>query len=256
MLVPTQWIVYVVPGLLIASRLSGLLITMPFLGADTIAPRIKAALVIALTLLMLPVVPLALPRQGPLDWFGYGLTELTIGAFMGLAVRVIFEAVQLAGDVASFQLGLSLETSIDPSSGASSTVLATLHYLVVLYVFLQLGVHRWILLALLSSFRTLPLGSSLGAPSLHALLTFAGSLWVWGVELALPILIATFLIDVTMAFFAKSAPQLPVIFFGIPITELVGYGVLMAAMRFWPGILAGHFQQALQFLAQHAHPGS
>jgi flagellar biosynthetic protein FliR len=127
---------------------------------------------------------------------------------------------------------------------------------VVLYVFLQLGVHRWILLALLSSFRVLPLGTSLAPGSAHALLTFAGNLFVWGVELALPVLIATFLIDVTLAFFAKSAPQLPVIFVGIPVTELVGYAVLMAAMRFWPGLLATHFQQALQFIAQRAVPGS
>lgn len=255
MAVPTHWIVYVVPALLIAARLSGLMITMPFLGDTTIAPRIKAGLVMALTLLMLPLVSTSLPSQAPVGWMGDLLTELMIGVFMGLVVRVIFEAAQLAGDVASYQLGLSLETSIDPTTGADSTVLATLHYLVVLYVFLQLGVHRWILLALLSSFRTLPLGSSLPAASTQSLLTFVGSFWVWGVELALPILLATLLIDVTMAFFSKSAPQLPVIFVGIPVKELVGYGVLMAAMRFWPGLVGGHFQQAMQFLAQHARPG-
>jgi flagellar biosynthetic protein FliR len=256
MLVPTHWIVYVVPGLLIATRLSGLMITVPFLGDAAIAPRVKAALVIGVTLLMLPLLYATLPRQAPLDWLGEGLSELVIGVFMGLAVRVVAEAVLLAGAVASFQLGLSLESSIDPTSGASTTVLATLHYLVVLYVFLQLGVHRWILLALLSSFRTLPLGSSLAPGSVHALFAFAGNLFVWGVELALPVLIATFLIDVTLAFFAKSAPQLPVIFIGIPVTELIGYGVLLAAMRYWPGLLAGHFQQALQFLARRAAPGS
>lgn len=253
-MVPINWIVYVVPALLIATRLSGLMIMAPFLGSDTIAPRIKAALVIALTAVLLPNSAAALPRATTLAWFGDGLSELMIGLLLGLVVRVVFEAVQLAGDVATFQLGLSLESSIDPTSDANSTVLATLHQLVALYIFLQLGVHRWVLLALASSFVAMPLGSSLVALTPQQLLAFAGNLFVWGLELVMPVLIATLVIDVTLAFFAKAAPQLPVVFVGIPVKALVGYGILMAAIRFWPGILSHHFNDALSFFLQHTHP--
>ncbi|HUX65960.1 MAG TPA: flagellar biosynthetic protein FliR [Terriglobales bacterium] len=243
-----------VPALLIATRLSGVLIVAPFFGADSIPPRVKAALVIALTAVLLPASASALPHATILAWFGDGLSELVIGLLLGLTVKIVFEAVQLAGDVAGFQFGLSLESSIDPTSEASSTVLATLHQLLVLYIFLQVGVQRWVLLGLASSFVALPLGSSLAALTPAQLLNFAGNLFVWGLELAMPVLVVTLLIDVALAFFAKVAPQLPVIFVGMPVKALVGYGVLMAAFHFWPGILTHHFNDALAFFLQHTHP--
>ncbi|MGH9488417.1 MAG: flagellar biosynthetic protein FliR [Terriglobales bacterium] len=254
MSIPTQWIVYVVPALLIACRMSGLLVSAPFYGDLSVPPRVKAALVVALTAVLLPVTAPHLPSRPLLDWLGDGLSQIVIGAFLGLAVQVVFEGVILAGEVASFQMGLSVETSFDPATGANSTVLSTFHRLVVLYVFLAMGVHRWILLALLSSFAKLPLGVSLAALTGRQLLHFAGNMWVWGLEMVLPILIATLLIDVTLAFFAKVAPQLPVMFVGIPVKALIGYAVLLAAVRFWPEMVGPQFQGALSFFLQHAHP--
>lgn len=253
MQVPTQWIPYVVPALLIACRLSGLLITAPFLGEKAVPPRVKAALVVALTAVLLPVTSAPASRSA-LAWMGEGLSELMIGVLLGLAAQLVFEGVQLAGTVASFQLGLGLETAIDPTTQADSTVVATFHRLIVIYIFLQMGVHRWILLALVSSFTTLPLGVSLNVLTARQLLDFAGNLWIWGLELVLPILIATLVIDVTVAFFAKAAPQLPVIFVGIPVKALVGYLVLIAAIRYWPGLLHNQFQSALTFFLHNARP--
>lgn len=249
----TNWLQYVVPGLLIAARLSGLLLIAPFFGSGAVPPRVKAGLVMAITLLLLPVVGPTLPSRTLLSVFGYGLTQLVIGALLGLVMLVVFEAAELAGQVASFQLGLSMETSIDPTTNASSTVLATFHQMVVLYIFLQLGVHRWVLRALCASFTQLPLGHALSGLNAQQLLRYAGDLWSWGLQIALPVLFVTLLIDVTLGFFAKAAPQLPVIFIGIPVKALCGYGVLIAAIRFWPDLLTSHFQQALQFFLQHAH---
>ncbi len=254
MSIPTQWLALVVPFLLIATRLSGLMVSGPFYGSNVMPARIKAGLVFAVALLLLPGVPKTLPGHAPLDWLADSLSEFAIGLLLGLVMQVVFQAAQLAGDVASFQLGLSLETSIDPTTQADSTVLATLHQMVVIYLFLQMGVHRWVLLGLFSSFRSMPLGSSLTALTGAQLLSFSGNLFVWGLELAMPILIATLLIDVTLGFFAKAAPQLPVIFIGIPVKALVGYGVLIAAMQFWPGVFGRHFNDAIQFFLQHAHP--
>ncbi|MGH9393795.1 MAG: flagellar biosynthetic protein FliR, partial [Terriglobales bacterium] len=251
---PMAWLQYVVPALLIATRLSGLMLVAPFFGADAAPPRVRAGLVIALTALLLPITHTSLPSQSLLAWFGDGISELVIGVLLGLVMQIVFEGAQLAGGVAAFQLGLGLESSIDPTTQADSTVLATFHNLVALYLFLQMGVHRWVLLALTSSFITLPLGASLAALNGRQLLEFAGNLWVWGLELVLPILIATLLIDVTLGFFAKAAPQLPVIFVGIPVKELVGYAVLLGAVRYWPGLFSHQFSQALSYFMQHARP--
>ena len=239
--------------MLIATRLTGLMLVAPLFGSEAVPPRVKAALVIAVTLVLLPVAGNTLQSRSMLSWFGDGLSELMIGVLLGLVVQVVFEVAQLAGEVASFQLGLGMESVFDPTTNASSTVLASFHQMVVLYLFLQFGVHRWMLRALASSFQQLPLGASLVSLTAQQLLAFAGNLWIWGLQLVLPILMVTLLIDVTLGFFAKAAPQLPVIFIGIPVKALCGYTVLIAAIHFWPDIFAQHFQEALRFFLQHAH---
>lgn len=241
------------PALLIATRLSGVMLVAPFFGADAVPPRVKAALVIAFTAVLLPVTAINLPSQTMLSWLGDAVSELAIGVLLGLVMQVIFEAAQLAGSVAGFQLGLELETAFDPTTQADSTVLATMNELLVLYLFLQLGVHRWIIHALVASFSSLPPGTSLAGLTGSQLLGFAGNIWIWGLQLVMPVLVVTLLIDVTLGFLAKAAPQLPVMFVGIPVKALCGYAVLFAAVRFWPGMFSRHFEQALSFFLQHAH---
>lgn len=248
-----NWLQYIVPGLLIATRLSGVFLAAPFFGATAVPPRVKAALVLALTVLLLPVVPIGLPSNSLLSWFGDGLSELIIGVLLGLVMQVVFEAAQLAGSVAGFQMGMELETAFDPTTQADSTVLSTMNNLLALYLFLQLGVHRWILRALMASFASVPPGSSLASLTAGQMLAFAGNIWIWGLQLVMPVLLVTLLIDVTLAFFAKAAPQLPVMFVGIPVKALCGYGVLLAAIQFWPGMFSHHFEQAISFFMQHAH---
>ena len=254
--IPLIWIPYLVPALLIATRLSGLLVTGPFFGGDGIPARVKAALVVAVTILLVPMASPAVSAQPMVSWLGDGISEFAIGALLGLAMRVVFDAVQLAGQVAGFQLGLAMETAIDPTTQADSTVLATFHNLVVLYVFLELGVHRAILRVLMGSFTTMPIGSTLAALTARQMLEFGGNIFVWGVELVLPVLLATLLIDVTLGFFAKAAPQLPAIFIGIPVKTLCGYAILLAAVRFWPAIFTREFGQALEFFMRTAHAGA
>lgn len=249
----TRWLPYLVPGMLIATRLTGVMLTAPFWGAMAIPARIKAGLVMALTVLLLPIAGSHLPSRTLMDLIGYGLSELMIGALLGLSALLVMEAAQLAGNIAGFQLGLGMETAFDPTTQADSTVLATFHQLVVLYLLLQLGVHRWVLRALMASFTSLPLGSTLGALTGRQLLEFGANLWTWGLQLVLPVLMVTLLIDVTLGFFSKAAPQLPVIFVGIPVKALAGYAVLIAAVSFWPGLFSRHFQQAVTFFLQHVH---
>ena len=50
----------------------------------------------------------------------------------------------------------------------------------------------------------------------------AGGMWLIGVQIAAPILLATMLIDVTVGFLSKASPQLPAMFIGISAKSLIG----------------------------------
>jgi flagellar biosynthetic protein FliR len=70
-------------------------------------------------------------------------------------------------------------------------------------------------------------------------------MWLIGVQIAAPILIATLLLDIAIGFLSKASPQLPALFIGISAKSLIGYMVLAASAALWPKLLEGQFTNAL-----------
>ena len=190
----------------------------------------------------------------PAGWTRVVLGEVVLGLAMGLCLQFIFEAVQLAGQVAGFQLGFSLVNVIDPQTNVDTQVLSVFHQLVALLIFLQLDVHHWILRGIVKSFDYVPVGSVIISPGVvHQLLRAAGAMWLVGVQIATPLLFATVLIDVTVGFLSKASPQLPAILLSIPMKSLLGYVVLGVAAGLWPGIFEKQFILALGWSERLLH---
>jgi flagellar biosynthetic protein FliR len=109
----------IIGGLLtISVRLTGLMLFAPWFGSTVIPVRIKAGLVLALTLLLFPSVGHGIGAYPMVQWPVVVITEFIIGVGMGLATNVAFEGAQLAGEILGIQMGYSLVTIIDPMSQA------------------------------------------------------------------------------------------------------------------------------------------
>ena len=232
-------------AVLIAIRLSGLMVAAPFFGSTAIPVRVKGALTVVLTYLLYPVVSPVAAGRPLLVWLGWGASEFTIGLLIGLVMQFVFEAVSLAGAISGVQLGFSLESIIDPSTQASSNALAVFYQMITLYIFLQMNIHLWILKGLVASFHDIPLGGSISRPAAMTLLQMATEIWRVGLQIALPILAITVLIDTALGFLSKAAPQLPVLFVGISVKDVAGLLVLMSVVTFWPRFLSDQFWNAL-----------
>ena len=125
-------------------------------------------------------------------------------------------------------------------------MLSVFHQLLVLLIFLHLNVHHWMLRGLAKSFDYIPIGHVvISSAAMKSLFRDATAIWLVGVQIAAPILLATMLIDVTVGFLSKASPQLPAILLSIPLKSLVGYVVLAVAVGLWPGILEKQFTLAL-----------
>ena len=96
--------------------------------------------------------------------------ELLVGVALGIATSVVFEAVQMAGQVLSIQMGYSLINILDPNTQVDTTVVAMFQQSIAMLIFLRLDVHLWLLRAIGNSFSYLPPGSaSLSKPFVTAL---------------------------------------------------------------------------------------
>ncbi len=241
----------------VGARVAGLLVFTPFLGSSAIVPRIKAGLVVLLTALLYPVCG---PRAMSLTMGGAArvmLGEALVGILIGLAVQFVFEAAQFAGQALGTQVGFGLVNIIDPTTQVDTPVLAVFSQTITMLIFLELGLHRWLLRALASSFGYLPIGAAWATGEMtRQLLHAAGAIWLAGVQIAAPALIATLLADFVLGFLGKASPQLPVLFLGLSVKSMVGLFILALSLRYWPAIFERYFNSAIhasERLLQLAH---
>jgi flagellar biosynthesis protein FliR len=230
----------------VGARVSGLLVFAPFLGSSAIALRVKAGFVVLLTALLYPVCG---PREVSLTLSSavrLVFSEALVGILIGLAVQFVFEAAEFAGQFMGMQVGFGLVNLLDPNTQVDTPVLAVFSQTVAMLIFLDLGVHRWMLRAVASSFAYLPVGTAVATGEMtHELLRAAGGIWLAGVQIAAPALIATLLIDLALGFLGKASPQLPVLFLGLSAKSMVGLLILGLSLRYWPPIFERYFNHAL-----------
>ena len=213
----------------------------------SVPPRVKAGLVIALSFLLYPLLSPRLTSVPLRHWPPLVFGELLIGAAMGIATNLIFDAVQMAGQVLSVQMGFSLVNIIDPQTQVDSTVIAMFHQTLAMLIFLRLDVHLWLLHAIGRSFLVLPPGSAhLTQAFTFTTLRAGGEVFVLGLQMAAPVFSATLITDVILGLLGRASPQLPLMLVGNPLKTMIGLGVLFAALKYWPALLEGFFLHSLQ----------
>lgn len=238
----------------VGARVSGLLVFAPFLGSGAIAPRVKVGLVVVLTVVLYPVCGPRGLSVTPAGLLRVMLSEALIGMLMGLSVQFVFEAAQFAGQVMGVQVGYGLVNILDPNTQVDTPLLAVFSQTVAMLLFLQMDVHHWLLRALASSFAYLPAGVAVAGGELtRQLLHAAGGIWLAGVQIAAPVLLATLLVDLVLGFLGKASPQLPVLFLGLSVKSMVGLTVLTLSLKYWPGIFERYFTTAIHWAERLMH---
>jgi flagellar biosynthesis protein FliR len=237
----------------IGARVSGLMVFCPFFGNSAIPAPLKAALTVLVTVLLYPLRgPLQL-ALGPWQWLGMALGEVVIGLVLGLAANFMMEAPLMAGQILGVQMGYSLAALFDPNTQAETPVLAQFHQLATLMIFLQLNVHHWLLRALVRSFDYLPAGAAVTSLAATGLLRAAGGIFLAGVQMAAPVLAATLVADVALGLLGKASSQLPVLFIGLAVKNLLGLAILITVMVRWPTLFSERFTASIALAERLLH---
>jgi len=240
-------LISIICGLLTVSvRLTGLMLFAPFFGSIAIPARIKAVLVLALTLLLYPTVGRVITLQSVTNWPFLVITEFLIGVGMGIATNIVFEAVQLTGQVLGVQMGYSLVNILDPQTQVDTTVVAMFYQSIVMLLFLRMDVHYWLLRAVGNSFRYVPPGSAhLSGAFTTSILSTVGDMFGLGIQIAAPVLSATLAADIILGLLGRASPQMPLMQLGPAVKSLLGIAVLIATMKYWPDLFHHLFVNAI-----------
>ena len=103
---------------LVFLRAGAFLMAIPLLSGASVPVIFRIGLCLATSLLIFPLVKLG-PLPASTDVFTLAVSaagEVLLGLLAGVAIRLIFEGVQLAGELAGYQMGLAIAEVVDPAS--------------------------------------------------------------------------------------------------------------------------------------------
>jgi flagellar biosynthetic protein FliR len=250
-----SWEQYLTAGVLVAVRLSGLMVFAPVFSSDAIAPRIKAGFVLAMTILLAPVVaavPGAMAEIGLVSIAG----ELSVGLVFGLSLMMLSEALVLAGTLLGMSFSFSLVNLLDPNTKVDTPVLGQFLGWLGVLTLLGAGLDRVLLAAVVRSFCLVPVGRAVvQAQTGAALASMAGGIFLAGLQLAAPVMAAALVVEMTISMVSRLAPMLPTQVVSIPLKTTSSYLVLIGSLAVWPGWIESHFNRLLdvagKMLVQH-----
>jgi flagellar biosynthetic protein FliR len=228
-------------GVLVMLRLGSALVTMPVFSSPGIPARVKAVMVLALTIVITPTAAYQPHADATLSGMVL-VSEVLVGLCFGVTLMLLTEAMLFGASLMSSAFSFSLANLMDPNSQVETEVMGTLLNWFGVLVLVTAGLHRTMLAALLRTFATVPLGHVFS--SLHSGEAFAGmasGIFLAGLQLAAPVIAAALLVEVAVGLVSRMAPAMPAQIASVPVKTMVSYTILIGGLALWPLWIERHF---------------
>ena len=215
---------WITPWLWAFFRVLGLFTAAPILSMRSIPRRVRVGLAILVVVAAQPSLPeMPAVSINSAEALMVALQQVLIGLTVGFAARVIFAAIEFAGEIIGLQMGLNFASFFDPMSGGQATSVSRFYGTCAAWLFVVMNGHLMITAAVLQSFQTFPVSAEpLGflrvlQPQVWGAEVFRLGLWV-----SLPIVAMLTLVNMVMGLIARVAPQMNIFSVGFPVSIGVG----------------------------------
>jgi len=205
-------------------RALALFTSIPVFGTRTVPTRVRIALAAMVAFAAQPSLPpiAPVPLDSPLA-FMLVVQQLVIGLSLGFAVRIVFAAIEFAGELIGLQMGLNFAGFFDPISAGTATATSRFFGTLIAWLFIVINGHLLVIAALVQSFAAFPVG-----PEPFAFLK-AVQPYMWGTEIfrtgiwiALPLVAMLLFVNIVLGVMSRVASQISIFAIGFPITLGVG----------------------------------
>ncbi|UGQ45222.1 flagellar biosynthetic protein FliR [Massilia endophytica] len=230
------------------TRILGLIAAAPVFGNSRIPATVKLSLGVMIALVIAPTVP-AVPAAEPTSWAGLIILakELITGVAMGFVMRIVFAAVEMAGEISSLTMGLGFASFFDPMSQGRSSAIGQFLVWIATLSLLVANVHLLLFEALAESFVTMPISAEmLHGGGFWNVATWGAKIFNAGLQLSLPIVAALLITNVALGILTRAAPQLNLFGIGFPITLGAGFLVLMISLPYLTTPMLNLFHQGTE----------
>lgn len=229
-------------------RVLALFGALPVFAQRSVPMRVRVALAFMVALCAQATLPA--PPAIPLDsaiTLLVVLQQLVIGLSMGFAVRIVFAAVEFAGELVGLQMGLNFAGFFDPATGGQTTAVSRFYGVTVSWLFIVTGGHLLVIAGVVQSFHSFPVAPEPLAflhsvqPQRWGAEIFATGLWI-----AMPLIGMLLFVNLVLGIASRVAQQLNIFAVGFPIT----LGVGLVGVLFTLPMLQAPFTMALERMLQ------
>lgn len=235
--------------LLTFARVGSMVMLMPGVGESNLPARVRLAIALALTAVMMPAHQAAyagvnLNTMGPVLLMLF--QEIMIGVLLGLTARLAISALQTTGSVAAQQLGLGFVTAVDPTQNQQGMLVGNFLALLGVALIFATDMHHLVIEAMNDSYTIFKPGEVplTGDMAQHITKVIATAFRI-GIQLAAPFLAFGLLFNLGLGVLSRLMPQMQVFFIGLPLSILLGLFLLLLVMGALMGTFVGYLEGVL-----------
>lgn len=208
---------------LVFVRIGALVALLPAIGEQLIPMRIKLAVAVGMTLIVVPAVTMNSPP--PQGLFGPILAEAVAGLILGIGLRLLIMGLQTAGTIAA--QSTSLSQMFAGTGPEAQPIVSNILVIAALAVFVAMdGLPRAVGLVIMS-YDMLPAGTVADVRNFAEWeVQETAKVFSMAFSLAAPFVIAALLYNLALGAINRSMPQLMVSFVGAPALALGGIALL------------------------------
>jgi flagellar biosynthetic protein FliR len=236
-------------SLLVLTRLGGLMMAAPVIGSHSVPVRLRALLVLALTLMIAPL-QWAGPWEGPhnmLQLLILVAQETLVGLALGLGITVLLLGVQMAGQIAGHMSGMAMADIFDPTFNSNVPIFSQLLDVVTMLLFVAIGGHRLVVDALLETFQWMPPGEARISPdALDWLVEIVRQSFQLGIRAAAPMIVALLMSMLVMGLVSRTLPQLNILAVGLSLNAMVMLSALAISLGTIVWLFPNHVEPTIQ----------
>jgi flagellar biosynthetic protein FliR len=231
-------------------RAGGLISLVPVFSGQNIPMAIRIAVAAGLSFTVAGFVPtVASFPPDVLHLFFVVARELMIGLIMGAVSRLIFYAIEFAGQIMSTEMGLMMSSQMDPITHTSSSPVGVALFNLGVMLFLISGSHHVVFAAFLRSFAVAPIGSlSFTHDVAQLFVVNTGKIFLIAIQMSIPLMAVNFVVTFTFAILGKAAPSMNVFSESFSIRILAGLTIFGVALGLTAQLVLSSLRQSPELM--------
>ncbi len=227
-----------IPNFLFILLRAGIMVSLlPFLSSDNFPAQVKIGFAVAVALILSPIVEFKVERpEIPI----VVMREIVFGIALGFSARLVFIAVDMAGQLMSTATGLSMASVFNPEMG-QSTEISMVYGIIAMFVFLSMDAHHDLITIFVKSYEWIPAGHLNIQSLVFSIIAMGSKMFIIAIKVCAPVVTIMLIANILLGFIYKAVPQINIFFVAYPIYIALGFLVMIISMPVFIYVVGDYF---------------